>query len=120
MGIKRAARLIAASAGLVCALAGLASPAHACNRGREACSFTLVNKTGHALRSFWASPARASKWEEDILGRRTLPSGDEINVNMTDKRPDCIYDFRFRFADGDELVRKAINVCRLSRYTLND
>ncbi len=110
--------LFAATA--VAAFLGAVDAASACNRGREACSFKLFNNTSHELRSFWASPARVSKWEEDILGRRTLGRGKEINVNMSDNRPDCIYDFKFRFADGDEITRNSINVCQLGRYTLND
>ena len=96
------------------------SQASACHQCRAACTFTLFNNTSYAVNSFWASPARVSKWEEDILGRRTLASGNELNVNMSDNRPDCIYDFKFRFSDGDEITRKGVNVCKLGRYTLND
>lgn len=111
---------LALAAATFCAFVGSVDTASACNRGREACSFKLFNNTAHALTNFWASPARVTKWEEDILARKTLAAGNEINVNMTDKRPDCIYDFKFKFADGDELTRKAINVCKLGRYTLNE
>lgn len=94
--------------------------AFACNRGVDVCSFTLFNNTSIKLESFQASPARVNKWEEDILGSKVLSAGGEINVNMSDRRPDCIYDFRFRFADGDVVTRKAVNVCKLGRYTLNE
>ncbi len=49
-----------------------------------------------------------------------LGAGREVNVNLSDGRPDCIYDFKFRFADGDEIVRKTVNICKLGRYTLNE
>ncbi|WP_342361606.1 hypothetical protein [Terrarubrum flagellatum] len=114
-----AIRTVAAAAAVFLSVVSIDS-ASACNRGRETCSFKLFNNTAHALQNFWASPARITKWEEDILGRRTLAAGNEINVNMTDNRSDCIYDFKFKFDDGDELVRKAINVCKLGRYTLNE
>ncbi len=107
-----------AAATIVLSLA--ASPASACNRGVETCSFKLFNNTSIKLESFQASPARVNKWEEDILGSKVLSAGGEINVKMSDKRPDCIYDFRFKFADGDVVTRKAINVCKLGRYTLNE
>ncbi len=98
----------------------LAGPAEACNRGVEVCTFKLFNNTSVKLESFWASPARVSKWENDILGSKVLNAGGEINVNMSDNRPDCIYDFRFKFADGDMVTRNAVNVCKLGRYTLNE
>lgn len=97
-----------------------ATQAQACDRGPQICSFKLHNNTSIVLQSFWASPSRVNRWEEDILGNRVLNAGHEVNVNLSDGRPDCIYDFRFRFADGDIVMRRNINVCRLGRYTLNE
>lgn len=108
------------SAAVLALLAASVSMASACNRGRDACSFVLSNQTSYTLHSFWASPTRVKKWEDDILGRQTLSAGSEANVNLSDRRRDCIYDFKFRFADGDEVTRERINICELGRYTLND
>ena len=108
------------SAATLVALIAFASTESACNRGRETCSFSLFNNTSYVLNSFWASPVRVKKWEEDILGRQTLSSGGEVNVNLSDRRPDCIYDFRFSFEGGDEVTRERVNVCKLGRYTLDD
>ena len=94
--------------------------AEACNKGREVCSFTLFNNTSVELESFWASPARINSWENDILGDGTLKAGRDVSINMTDHRPDCIYDFRFKFVDNRVLERRAVNVCKLGRYTLNE
>lgn len=107
----------AAALGLLAASVSMAS---ACNRGKDACSFILSNQTSYTLNSFWASPARVKKWEEDILGRQTLGSGSEATVNLSDRRRDCVYDFKFRFVDGDEVTRERVNICELGRYTLND
>lgn len=111
---------LALAVATACALLASVDAASACNKGRDACSFKLFNNTSHSVVSFWASPARVTKWEENILQRKSLAAGNEINVNMTDNRPDCIYDFKFKFSDGDELTRKTINVCKLGRYTLNE
>jgi hypothetical protein len=108
------------SAAALALLAASIGAASACNRGREACSFILSNQTSYTLHSFWASPARVNKWENDILGRETLSSGSEAKVNLSDRRRDCVYDFKFRFVDGDEVTRERVNICELGRYTLND
>lgn len=113
-------KTVIATLGALALVALLPSAAQACNRGAEVCSFTLFNNTSVKLNSFQASPARVNKWEEDILGKRVLNAGGEISINMSDRRPDCIYDFRFTFADGDIVTRNAINVCKLGRYTLNE
>jgi hypothetical protein len=116
--LKPTIKLAACCAGILMALS--AGPAYACNKGVETCTFKLFNNTSFKLQSFWASPARVSKWESDILGRKVLLAGREISVNMSDNRPDCIYDFKFQFDDGDTIIRKAVNVCKLGRYTLNE
>ncbi|CEJ14929.1 hypothetical protein BN1110_05264 [bacterium YEK0313] len=100
-------------------LAGTAT-ASACDRGAEVCSFRLINNTGVELYSFWASPSRVSSWENDILGDDTLGAGRAVNVNLSDGRRDCVYDFKFKFSDGDIVERRQINICRLGRYTLNE
>ncbi|MBN8940713.1 MAG: hypothetical protein J0H01_14535 [Rhizobiales bacterium] len=97
-----------------------AGAAQACDRGDEVCSFQLFNNTGVELESFWASPPSVNNWENDILGDQTLGAGRTMSINMSDGRPDCVYDFKFKFADGDVVEKRRINVCRLGRYTLNE
>jgi hypothetical protein len=116
-------RLRSIAAGLAVTAATLVAgigAASACNQGSDVCSFRLINNTGVELHSFWASPPNVNSWENDILGDRTLGAGRAININMTDGRSACVYDFKFRFADGDVVERRRIDICRLSRYTLNE
>ncbi|QCI64096.1 hypothetical protein [Phreatobacter stygius] len=113
----------ATAAGLAMAAAVLVAgtgAASACDRGEDVCSFRLINNTSVELHSFWASPPSVSNWENDILGDSTLGAGRSININMSDGRPNCVYDFKFRFADGDIVEKRRINICRLGRYTLNE
>jgi hypothetical protein len=110
--------ILALAAGV--ALTFGAGAAQACNRGVDVCSFKLFNNTSVELESFWASPPSVNDWENDILGDRTLDGGMTININMSDGRPDCIYDFKFKFSDGDIVEKRRINVCRLGQYTLNE
>lgn len=113
----RLSRIGLAAAGL---LLTAINPASACNRGKAECSVLLFNNTSHRVESFWASPSRIDKWENDIFGDKVLLPGREVNVDLSDGRPDCIYDFKFRFSDDDELIRKGINICRLGKYTLDE
>lgn len=110
--------ILAIAAGLALTLG--AGAAQACDRGSEVCSFQLLNNTSVELESFWASPPSVDNWENDILGDRTLAAGRTMTIDMSDGRPDCIYDFKFKFADGDIVEKRRINVCRLGRYTLNE
>ena len=65
---------------------------------------------------FYASNSGRNDWEEDILGEDVLPSGASVRINIDDGSGACIYDFKARFADGDELIRYRINVCEITEY----
>ncbi len=49
-------------------------------------------------------------------GRDVLRHNASVMVNIDDGSGACIYDFKARFADGDELERYRINVCQISEY----
>ncbi len=74
----------------------------------------IQNNTGRTIWRFYGSPVNVNSWEEDILGANTLPSGRSVNVNFADGRRICNYDMRAQFQDGTALVRRNVNVCRVS------
>ncbi|MDO9588388.1 MAG: hypothetical protein Q8R45_07115 [Brevundimonas sp.] len=76
----------------------------------------IINATGVTMTHFYASNSGQNDWEEDILGQDVLRSGASVVINIDDGTGACIYDFKARFADGDELVRYRINVCQISEY----
>jgi hypothetical protein len=45
-----------------------------------------------------------------------LPAGSRVRINIDDGSGACIYDFKARFSDGDELIRYRINVCEITEY----
>jgi hypothetical protein len=76
----------------------------------------IINATGVTMTHFYASNSGQNDWEEDILGQDVLRSGASVMVNIDDGSGACIYDFKARFADGDELERYRINVCQITEY----
>lgn len=76
----------------------------------------IINVTGYTITHFYASNSGRNNWEEDILGRDVLPNGSSVTINVDDGSGACLYDFKARFEDGDELVRYRINVCQISEY----
>jgi hypothetical protein len=77
---------------------------------------TIINATGVTMTHFYASNSGRNNWEEDILGQDVLPSGARVRINIDDGTGACIFDFKARFADGDELIRYRINVCEITEY----
>ncbi len=77
---------------------------------------TIYNDTGYDIIRFYSSHRDARTWEEDILGRNILPSGNRAQINFDDGSGYCIFDFKAVFEDGDVLVRRGVNVCELGSY----
>ena len=80
----------------------------------------IVNHTHHALVQFYASNQDVDSWQEDILGEDTLDPGERVRINIDDGTGHCIYDFKAVFDDGDVLIRRKINVCKVGTYTYDE
>lgn len=76
----------------------------------------IINGTNHTMVRFYASNSSRTSWEEDILGRKVLPAGQSVMVNIDDGSGACLYDFKAVFDDGDELTRGQVNVCQITEY----
>ena len=76
----------------------------------------IINATGVTMTHFYASNSGENDWQEDILGQDVLASGQSVRINIDDGSGACVYDFKARFADGDELERYRINVCQITEY----
>ena len=46
-----------------------------------------------------------------------LENGETVNVNIDDGTGKCRFDFKAVFQNGQELVRKNINVCEVGSFT---
>lgn len=111
----RSAKIAAAAAALaLSSVAAISAPAYAQDR-----RVVIVNNTGFTMVRFYASNAGRTSWEEDILGQDVLRSGQRVRINIDDGTGACVFDFKAVFEDGDELVRKGVNVCQISTYTYN-
>lgn len=80
----------------------------------------INNKSSYDIIEFYASNTGSRSWEEDILGRNILPSGNSVVINIDDGSGYCKYDFKAVFEDGDEVVSSDNNVCELSDFNFTD
>ncbi|HEY5072226.1 MAG TPA: hypothetical protein VII63_09355 [Caulobacteraceae bacterium] len=76
----------------------------------------IINETSHTMVHFYASNVNTESWEEDILGRDVLRVGGDVVINIDDGTGHCLFDFKAVFDDGDALVRRNVNVCRVTTY----
>jgi len=115
MRISTIGRRAAIAFGLAVALAGAAVPAAMAQDGKDR-RVRILNDTRTEMREFYASRSSTNDWEEDILGRSTLPAGQSVVINIDDGTGACMFDFKAVFADGDVVVREDINVCEIEQY----
>lgn len=76
----------------------------------------IHNQTGWTMTHFYASDSRIEDWQEDMLGADVLAAGASIMMNIDDGSGACLYDFKARFSNGQELTRMRVNVCEIADY----
>jgi hypothetical protein len=101
------------------ALASLSTVADASSDGKNRV-VVVENISNQSLNYLYASPISSKTWEEDLLGERTLSRGQSIEANIDNGSNECQYDLRAVMADGREVIRRNINVCAVSKWTIGD
>jgi len=82
--------------------------------------FTFINNTSQPISHLYVSDSGTGDWEEDVLGKDVLGSGESTNISFKDKTSKCSYDIKTVFASGTPFERYAINLCETTTYTLSD
>ena len=101
------------------ALVSVSGAADAANDGKNR-TVLVENISNQPLNYLYASPITSKTWEEDLLGERTLSRGQSIEANIDNGTNECQYDLRAVMADGREVIRRNINVCAVSKWTIGD
>jgi len=102
------------------ALASFSTVADAANDGKNRV-VVVENISNQTLNYLYASPITSKTWEEDLLGTdRVLSRGESIEANIDNGTNECQYDLKAVMADGKEVIRRNINVCAISKWTIGD
>lgn len=80
--------------------------------------FTIVNKTGYALKHIYVSEANNNSWDEDILGRDVLNDSEYFEVSFAKAEKTCKWDMKVVYDDGESAVWENLNLCQISKVTL--
>ena len=79
----------------------------------------IDNRSGQTVMYVRGSPTAASSFGADRIPDRTLGHGDTAVVDFDSGTGDCMYDLRVTLANGQNVDRMNVNVCRVSRWTIN-
>ena len=86
-------------------------------RGKQ--DFTLVNVTGVEIHRVYVSPHSANDWEEDVLGRDTLPDGESVDITFDRSETAAKWDLRVEDKQGNSIEWENLNLLKISKLTLH-
>lgn len=81
--------------------------------------FTLVNATGVEIDKVYISPHDKDDWEEDILGRDTLPDGQSVDIKFHRNETAAMWDLRVEDKQGNSIEWENLNLLEISKVTLH-
>ena len=107
--------------------AAAASPAANANNSNASSSaqegsaqdFTLVNETGVEIDKVFISPKDKDDWEEDILGKDTLPSGQSVDIKFHREETAAEWDLKVEDKQGNSIEWHDLNLLKISKVTLH-
>lgn len=80
----------------------------------------MINNTGQIMAKLQASNINRTSWEGDILGKSVLMPGSATMANLDDGSGQCLFDLMATFRNGATTVRRRVNVCTITSWTIND
>jgi hypothetical protein len=81
--------------------------------------FTLVNETGVEIDKVFISPSDKDDWEEDILGKDTLPSGQSVDIKFHRDETAANWDLKVEDKQGNSIEWSDLNLLKISKVTLH-
>jgi hypothetical protein len=81
--------------------------------------FTLHNRTGVEIHELYVSPHSSDDWEEDVLGRDTLPDGESVDITFSPKEKAKLWDLKVVDGKGNSITWDSLNLLEISEVTLH-
>jgi hypothetical protein len=91
--------------------------AHLFAAGKQ--DFTLVNATSVEIHEVYVSPHNSNDWEEDVLGRDTLPAGANVHITFDRSEAAALWDLKVVDKDGNSIEWENLDLLKISKLTLH-
>ena len=82
-------------------------------------NFTILNNTGYPIERVYVSASAKDDWEEDVLGRDTLPDGERTKIRFDRDEEACLWDLKVVYEDEESAEWQGINLCKVSVVALS-
>lgn len=81
--------------------------------------FMLHNQTGVEIDKLYVSPSDKDDWQEDILGKDTLPSGQSLEIMFSPKEQAALWDLKVEDKEGNSIEWHDLDLLKISEVTLH-
>jgi hypothetical protein len=81
--------------------------------------FVLHNATGVEIHGVYVSPVTTDEWEEDVLGKDTLPDGESVKITFDDRDKHAHWDLKVVDGKGNSIEWHDLNLVEISEVTLH-
>jgi hypothetical protein len=81
--------------------------------------FVLHNETGVEIHEVYVSPVSSDDWEENVLGKDTLPEGDSVKITFDDRDKQVHWDLKVVDGKGNSIEWNNLNLVEISEVTLH-
>ena len=81
--------------------------------------FVLHNETGVEIHEVYVSPVTAGDWEEDVLGKDTLPAGESVKITFDDRDKHSHWDLKIVDGKGNSIEWHDLNLIEITELTLH-
>lgn len=79
----------------------------------------IQNRSGQNILYVRGSPTSHSSFGEDRIPNGVIGRGQSAVVDFDNGTRDCMYDLRVTLTNGRNIDKMNVNVCRVSRWTIN-
>lgn len=80
--------------------------------------FTLHNRTGVEIHGLFISAHDTDNWEEDVLGKDTLATDDDLDIKFSPKEEAEMWDIKIVDKDGSSVVFENLKLTEITDVTL--
>ena len=81
--------------------------------------FILHNQTGVEIHEVYVSPVSTDDWEEDVLGKSTLPDGESVKITFNDREKHVHWDLKVVDGKGNSIEWHDLNLIEIDEVTLH-
>jgi len=80
--------------------------------------FVLHNETGVEIHEVFVSPVTSDDWEENVLGKDTLPEGESVKITFDDRDKHSHWDLKVTDGKDNSIEWHDLNLVEISDLTL--